>query len=271
MPRAFISLTSDFGVQSQGVGVMEGVARAIAPDAHIIHLMHGLPAFDITAAARTLESIQHLPIGAHVCVCDPGVGSSRKAVIVEVKRGDFLVGPDNGVLMPASRVLGGIVRAHEMTNEKYMRLPVSPIFHGRDIFAPAAAYLATGVAIAEFGPPLPPESLMPPAYDEAAIQGRKISCRVIQINKFGSLHLNIRQDTWDTLGLKLGAIVTLVSKRLPPIQLPYGRTFSDVAKQACLILKDDQGRIEIAMNLGSFAERYGFKIGDDIVLEFAAP
>ncbi len=270
MPRAFISLTSDFGVQSQGIGVMEGVARAIAPDANVVHLMHGLPAFDITAAARTLETITHLPIGSHVCVCDPGVGSSRKAIIIEVNRGDFLVGPDNGVLVPASRVLGGIKRVHEITNEKYMLLPVSAIFHGRDIFAPAAAHLATGVSITEFGPPLPPEKLVAPAYDEAVAEGHKIKCRIIQINKFGSMHLNIRQDLWDTFHIRLGDIVTLISGRLPPIKLPVGRTFSDVPKQECLIMKDDFGRMEVAMNLGSFTERYPLKIGEDVVLEVAS-
>jgi len=266
MSRAFISLTSDFGVQSQGVGVMEGVARAIAPEANVVHLMHGLPAFDITAAARTLETISHLPVGSHVCVCDPGVGSARKAIIIEVKRGDFLVGPDNGVLIPASRVLGGIARAYEIKNEKYMRLPVSPIFHGRDVFVPAAAHLATGVAVTEFGPALALESLAAPAYDEATIEARKVKCRVIQINKFGSLHLNIRQDLWDTLHVREGGSVTLIS-RLPPIKLPFGRTFSDVPKQECLILKDDFGRMEIAMNMGSFAERYPLKIGEDVVLD----
>ena len=267
MVRAFITLTSDFGVQSQGVGLMEGVARAIAPEAHVIHLMHGLPAFDITAAARTLETVCCLPVGAHVCVCDPGVGSARKALIIQTQRGDFLVGPDNGVLIPASRMLGGIARAHEITNPKYMRHPVSPIFHGRDIFAPAAAHLANGAAIADFGPAVPEQDLTLAAYEEARIEGRRIFCRIIQINKFGSLHLNIRQQAWDAFNLKLGAVVTLNSARFPAIKLPYGRTFSDVPPQNNIILRDDYERIEIAKNLGSFVGQYQFKIGEDLILD----
>src|SRR5690348_8066918 len=115
----FISLTSDFGVQSQGVGLMEATARTIAPHATVLHLMHGLPSFDTIAAARTLESVAYLPVGAHVCVCDPGVGSDRKAIAIQVVRGDFLIGPDNGVLRPASRVLGGVLRIHELTNPQF--------------------------------------------------------------------------------------------------------------------------------------------------------
>ena len=146
MARPFITITSDFGVQSQGVGIMEAVARGIAPEAHVIHLMHGLPDFDITPAARTLETLFSVPVGFHVCVVDPGVGTRRRALIVEVKRGDFLVGPDNGVLMPAARILGGATSAFVIENPKYMRQPVSPVFHGRDVFVPAAAYLAVGEA-----------------------------------------------------------------------------------------------------------------------------
>ena len=143
--KLIITLTSDFGAQSQGVGIMEGVALEINPDAHVIHLMHGLPGFDISYAARTIETINYLPIGYHVCVVDPGVGTKRKPIIIQTGRGDFLVGPDNGVLLPGTRFLGGIRKIVEITNEKYMRKPVSPIFHGRDIFTPAAAYLSKGV------------------------------------------------------------------------------------------------------------------------------
>jgi S-adenosylmethionine hydrolase len=270
MPRAFISLTSDFGVQTQGVGAMEGAIRAIAPEANVVHLMHGLPSFDIIAAARTMETVLYLPKGAHVCVCDPGVGSARKAVIIEVKRGDFLVGPDNGVLIPATRTLDGITRVHEITNQKYMRLPVSPIFHGRDIFAPAAAHLSNGVSIEEFGPPVKMTGLVAAAYEEAVAQGRKILASVIQINKFGSLHLNIKHELWNSFGLKEGATVTLASDLFLPVKLTFGRTFSDVPAQSNVILKDDYGRIEIAKNLGSFVEEHAFKIGDDVTVEIGS-
>jgi len=126
MVHQIITLSSDFGVQSQGVGIMEGVALDINPDAKIIHLMHGLPDFNISYAARTLETVNYLSVGFHVMVVDPGVGTKRKPIIIETGRGDFLIGPDNGVLIPATRFLGGIKKVVEITNKKYMRKPISP-------------------------------------------------------------------------------------------------------------------------------------------------
>ena len=113
---------------------MEGVATEVNPDAKVIHLMHGLPDFNLSYAARTMETLNYFPKGYHVCVVDPGVGTERRGIIIEVVRGDYLVGPDNGVLIPGTRFLGGIKKVVEITNEKYMRKPVSPIFHGRDVF-----------------------------------------------------------------------------------------------------------------------------------------
>jgi S-adenosylmethionine hydrolase len=267
MRFSYLSLTSDFGVQTQGVGLMEGVARSISPATHVLHLMHGLPAFDIIAAARTLESIQYLPIGVHVCVCDPGVGSARKAVIIDTQRGDCLVGPDNGVLIPASRLLGGAVRAHEITNERYMRHPVSPIFHGRDIFVPAAAHLNNGIPITAFGPMLEVKDLVATPYGEAVIFGSRIMCRVIQINRFGSIHLNISHSAWDELGVSFGAELLFVTQKSGIVYLPFVRTFSDVPAKQPLLLKDDYGRIEIAMNMDSFVERCHVDIGEEAVLD----
>lgn len=264
MAPGLISLTTDFGVQTQSVGLLEGTAFAIAPQAKVIHLMHGLPAYDTLAAARTLETARYLPVGNHVCVCDPGVGTDRRAIICEVGRGDHLIGPDNGVLIPASRILGGIRRAHEITNPEYMRLPVSPIFHGRDIFVPAAAHLANGVPISQFGPSITLETLVPPPYDEATVNAGVVAATVIQINRFGSLHLNILHEQWDRLGLSDGDTVTL---RLPDgvdVVLPVGRTFADVAEGECLILRDDYGRVEVAKNLAAFVEQYPVRIGQQV-------
>ena len=264
--KAFISITSDFGVQTQGVGIMEGVALSIAPEANVIHLMHGLPAFDITAAARTLETVCYLPVGCHVCVCDPGVGTNRKALICQVTRGDYLIGPDNGVLIPASRVLGGLVRVHEITNPKYMKHPISPIFHGRDIFMPAAAYLATGVDITEFGPTIDPSTLVAASYDEAIVKDKEIHAQIIQINRFGSLHLNILHEIWDTFDLQPGNQVTLLLPRFGELTLPVCLTFGDVPEGEVLILKDDYGRVEVAKNMGSFVEQYPVEIGEKVIL-----
>jgi len=269
MKKPFISLTSDFGVQTQGVGIMESVALQINPSAHVIHLMHGLPDFNLFYAARTMETICHMPVGYHVCVVDPGVGTKRKAIIIESGRGDFLVGPDNGVLIPATRFLGGIKKAVEITNENYMRKPVSPVFHGRDIFTPAAAYLSKGIKIEEFGKELVPGDLAESPYDEAEIKGDKIYAKVISINKFGSIHLNIAHNAWETFGLELGDSVSIHFKKYSKssIKLPFAATFGDVTKDTALILKDEYGRIEAAINMGSLSKKYKIKIGDECIIK----
>jgi len=266
MKKPIITLTSDFGVQSQGVGIMEAVALKINPNANVIHLMHGLPDFNLFYAARTMETVSCLPVGCHVCVVDPGVGTKRKPIIIKTCRGDFLVGPDNGVLIPATRFLGGIKKAVGITNEKYMKKPVSPIFHGRDIFTPAAAHLSRGVKIEEFGKELNPKSLAKAPYEEAEIKGNEIHAKVISINKFGSLHLNIRQVEWHKFRVKLKDEIILKFKN-KSVKVPYAVTFGDVEKGKPLIIKDDYGRMEIALNQDSFKNKYKVEIGYDIIIK----
>lgn len=265
MKKPFITFASDFGVQSQGIGIMEAVALEINPEAHMIHLMHGLPDFNLFYAARTMETTSYMPVGCHVCVVDPGVGTKRKPVIIEAGRGDYLIGPDNGVLIPAAGFLGGIKKAVEITNEKYMRKPVSPIFHGRDIFAPAAAYLSKGVKIEEFGKALNPKELAKAPYEEAEIKGSEIRAKIISINKFGSLHLNITHNAWAKFKVKVNDKVNLRFHK-NSVDMPHAMTFGDVGKGKPLILKDDYGRVEVALNQGSFAKKYNVKIGDDILI-----
>jgi len=266
MKKTVISLTSDFGVQSHGVGIMEGVALEINPNANVIHLMHGLPDFNLFYAARTMETVSYLPVGFHVCVVDPGVGTKRKAIIIETGRGDFLVGPDNGVLLPATRFLDGIKKVVEITNEKYMRKPVSPIFHGRDIFTPAAAYLSKGTKIGEFGNELKQKELVKGPYDEARIEENEIHAKIISINKFGSFHLNIMFTLWDKFNIKLNDLINL-NLNDDSVELPFVTTFGDVEKGEPLIMKDDYGRVEVALNQDSFLKKYKVKIGDNMIIK----
>ena len=264
--KSLISLTSDLGIQSQGVGIMESVALEINPEAHVIHLMHGLPDFNLFYAARTMETVNYLPIGYHVCVVDPGVGTKRKPIIIETGRGDYLVGPDNGVLIPATRFLGGIKKVVEITNKKYMRQPVSPVFHGRDIFTPAAAYLSKGVKMEEFGKEIKKEDLVKAPYEEAEIDEDKIHARIISINKFGSLHLNVTHAVWDQFNAKINDIFDLFFDD-EELEAPFVTTFGNVNKGNPLIIKDDYGRVEIALNQDSFAKNHKVKIGDDFLIE----
>jgi S-adenosylmethionine hydrolase len=261
MKRPIVTLTSDFGVQSQGVGMMEGTILDINPECTVIHLMHGLPDYDISCASRTMETIIYMPVGYHVCVVDPGVGAGRKAIIIKTKRGDYLIGPDNGVLISAASMLGGLERAVEITNEKYMRHPVSPIFHGRDVFSPAAAHLSKGVPIEEFGKEIARGKLVKAPYSEAVTKGDSIECQVIHLNKYGSIHLNILHSQWDGFSVSEGQTVTL---RFPKksVDVPFFDTFGRVGEGKSLILKDDYGRVEVAVNMGNFSKKYGIRAGN---------
>ena len=170
------------------------------------------------------------------------------------------------MLIPAARFLGGIKKAVEITNEKYMRKPVSAVFHGRDIFTPAAAYLSKGVKINEFGKELNSKNLAKAPYEEAMVKNNEIHAKVISINKFGSLHLNITHKEWDKLKAKTNDMVNLKFNG-KSINLPYSITFGDVEKSKPLIFKDDYGRIEIALNMGSFSKKYNVKIGDNCTIK----
>jgi S-adenosylmethionine hydrolase len=264
-----ITLTSDFDKQSQGVALMHAIIYRIAPLVKVIDLMHGLPSYNIIAAARTLESVVYVPAGNHVCICDPGVGTARKAIVIAVSRGDYLIGPNNGVLISAASRLGGIEKAYEITNRDLMNRTVSPIFHGRDIFAPVAAYLCKGISVNMVGPELAMKDLVSSPYVEAVIDSMGIHGTVIQVNKFGSIHLNIMADAWDCLNIALDDIVKVqIFVKSVKFDARYVRTFGDAMIGATVILKDDYGRIEIAINQGSLAEGNNIEVGDAVQITY---
>jgi hypothetical protein len=265
MKRPFISLTSDFGVGTQGIGIMRAVALEICPEASVIDLRHGIPEFDITEGAWTMEAVPQLPVGAHVCVVDPGVGTMRRSIIIKTRRGDFLIGPDNGVLIPATRRLGGIEKAVEITNGKYMRKPVSPVFHGRDVFTPAAAHLSNGVPIDEFGPEMKPEKLAQAPYEEAAVAKGVVTGKIIHVNHFGSVSINAMKEDFAKSGIKYRDSI-LIDARSNKISSKLLKTFGEVAKGEVVAFADDYGRIEVAINQGRFSDTFGVKLGDRIII-----
>ena len=244
---------------------MKASILTICPNAQIIDLAHDIGEYNIKEGARILEATNWLPVGNHVCVVDPGVGTERRGIAIETKRGDMLIGPDNGVLIPAARFLGGIVRVHKLENEKYMRLPVSPIFHGRDVFSPAAAHLAAGIPIQDFGNEVPESELVPAAYEDAKYEDGIISAEVLVLNNFGSCFLNIQQEEMHKLA-EVGENIAL-SFDGTKMSVPYHRTFGDVAIGEPLILDDDFSRVELAVNQGNFSEKYGLSVGDAITLQ----
>lgn len=275
--QSLITLSSDFEKQSYGCGAMEGVIYQINPGARVVHHTHGIQGFNLFQAAYTMETLTTMPVGIHVCVVDPGVGTRRRAIAIQVGRGDTLIGPDNGVLSSAARLLGGIQIVHELTNPKYQRQPVSPIFHGRDIFATAAGHLSTGVPLQEFGPRVQPADLAPAPYGDAVVVGNKIEAVAIEINRFGTATFNILQKEWDRFGVPFGDQVILRrgdSGSRPgrgraggsPLRLTHTKTFGEVEIGKPCILKDDFTRVEAAINQGSLVKEFPVKIGDQITI-----
>ncbi len=264
MNRPFISLSTDFGSGNKGIGVMKSVILGICPEALVIDLAHDIEPFDILGGARLFEAVESLMVGCHICVVDPGVGTDRHAIAIETKRGDYLIGPDNGVLLPAASFLGGIVRVHALTNDRYMRLPVSAIFHGRDVFAPAAAHLSNGLSIADFGPLIDSSELHPAPYNEAVYDRGVIRATVIHANHYGNVFLNIRNQELHRLA-KTGQTIQLNAGDRT-VDLPYRRTFGEVEVGQPVIMDDDFGRIEIAVNQGSFLQILSLKPGDAVEL-----
>jgi S-adenosylmethionine hydrolase len=262
-----VTLTTDFGVQSQGVGLMEVIIIQVCPEARVVHLMHGLPPFSIMTAARTLETVDCLEPAIHVCVCDPGVGTTRRGLAVATRYGHILIGPDNGVLRPAARRLGGIAACFEITNPAVMRPSVSPIFHGRDVFAPCAAHIAGGFPIEQVGSQLAETDLVTAPYAEAVIRDNRCEANVIQINHFGSAHLNIGHGVWESWRVPIGADVYVSRHGNVSIRVRHGAVFADVDKNEDVILKDDYGRVELATNQGRFCDRHGVRVGDTITIE----
>ncbi len=243
---------------------MKATILMICSEAQIIDLAHDITGFGITEGAKILESVFYLPVGFHICVVDPGVGTKRRALAISTGRGDVLIGPDNGVLLPATRFLGGIKTVHVIENDKYMRKPVSAIFHGRDVFAPAAAHLGEGVNIEQLGPLVDQRDLASAAYEEAVFDIDHIDATAVLINKFGSVFLNVMQKEMHTLAKQNDMITLKFGGK--SVMLPYKRTFGDVRVNEEVILDDDFGRVEIAINQGSFAERHGLRPGDSIRL-----
>jgi S-adenosylmethionine hydrolase len=267
----FITLTTDFGKQSHGVGMMEAVIAEIAPEARVIHYAHGIEDYDTMSAARVLETVRFIGPAIHVCVCDPGVGTSRRPLAILTHRGDIVIGPDNGVLIPAVVVLGGAVEVREISNPAIMRHPISSVFHGRDVFCPAAAHLANGLSFELVGEPIDTAALTPAPYTDAEHVDGGWMARVIHIDKFGNVHLNISQHEWRSYAPPNGCIVDVVIPGGRRVTVEHRPTFGDVMPDTPVILSDDDGRPALAVNRGSFTATYGVELGDDVVVEYAAP
>jgi S-adenosyl-L-methionine hydrolase (adenosine-forming) len=261
--RPFVSLLSDWGERDPSPAICRGVILGIASEALVVDISHEVDKYNVRHGALLLWcSLPFLPIGAHVAVVDPGVGTPRRAVALETARGDYLVGPDNGLLLPGADRLGGIRRSHLIENPAY-RLPlVSSTFHGRDVFSPAAAHLAVGVPLEQIGSPIDPDSLVTLAWPTPTIRFGEIELNVIYVDTFGNAKLSgLTADLVEALGtLQRGEelVVEVGSSDKPKAHLlRWVSTFGDVDPGAALLYEDSYGRLCLAVNQGNAAKKLG--------------
>jgi S-adenosylmethionine hydrolase len=258
-----ISFLTDFGLQDDFVGTCHGVMARIAPDARVIDVTHGIPPHAILQGALVLRSTtKYMPVGVHLAVVDPGVGSQRRPLAVRTADGRSFVGPDNGLLMLAADELG-IDAAHELVDERYRLPDVSRTFHARDVFAPAAAHLASGVAIDRFGPAIDPAGLARIDVPDPSVGKSQISATVVGIDRFGNVATNMRDDHVMSLGVARGerVEVRLTFERYYAV---LAETFADVPSGELILYEDSYGLVTLAISNGNAARLTGVGVGDEL-------
>ncbi|GAA1020119.1 SAM-dependent chlorinase/fluorinase [Amycolatopsis albidoflavus] len=244
MAYRWISFTSDYGLHDGFVAACHGVIAGIAPDVRVLDVTHLVPPQQVRSGAAVLaQTVPSLPKAVHLAVVDPGVGTERRGIVVVATHG-ILVGPDNGLLLPAAEALGGVYAAYVID----VRTPTSATFHGRDIFAPTAARLAMGAHPGSFGPAIRdlvrlPEPLV------AAFPGKLVS-DVLTVDHFGNVQLAATPADLDLTGLT--GEVTVHSEHVA-VSAAIGRTFADVPRGANLVYTDSAGKLAVAVNGGSAA------------------
>jgi S-adenosyl-L-methionine hydrolase (adenosine-forming) len=260
----FITFLTDFGLQDDFVGTCHGVVKRIAPEVEIIDITHGIAPQAVLQGALTLaNTLPFMPEGVHLAVVDPGVGGARRALALRDAQGRVYVGPDNGLLIPAAEKLGGIAEVHELANPDYALESVSRTFHGRDLFAPAAAHLALGVPLRELGPPVDPDALARLDIPQPDVGSTRIHSTVLSIDRFGNIGLNLDRSHLDEAGVVPGTRVELQAgpERYYAVA---ARTFADARLGDIILYEDAYRNISIAINGGNAAAMFGIKEGQDI-------
>jgi S-adenosylmethionine hydrolase len=265
----FVTFLTDFGLVDDFVGICHGVMKRIAPEVEIIDITHGIEAHGVLQGALVLaNTLPYLPEGVHLAVVDPGVGSPRRSLAVRSGDGRLFVGPDNGLLVPAAEKLGGIDAAFELTNREYALEPVSATFHGRDIFSPAAAYLARGVAVEDLGPAVEVGSLTRLDVPQPEVTDRRIRACCLYVDRFGNMQLNLTRGHLQQLGIEPGRQVELelASERYYAVA---ARTFADARGGEIILYEDAYENIAIAISGGSAAETFSARPGVDVRIRVA--
>lgn len=259
-----VSFVSDYGYADEFVGVVKSVVRTVAPHATVIDITHDIPPHDVRAGSLALvRSVQYLAPGVVLAVVDPGVGTERRGVAVEVGDGEgVLVGPDNGLLASAVAMVGGATRAVSLTNTE-LHLPApGPTFAGRDIFGPVAGHLCNGVDLSELGELVDPITLRPGVLPIPREEGGVLHAEVLWVDRFGNVQLNVSPDEIEALGdrvaLRWGADQVRTARR--------ARTYGDLKPGEVGLVVDSYGLVSIALDRLSAAQQLKIRPGDAVSL-----
>ncbi len=265
-PTRTIGFMTDFALTDDSVAICKAVMEGVAPGVHILDITHVVEPYNIAEAARYLAgAAPYFPKDAvFIVVVDPGVGSTRKAIIAKSASGQYFVLPDNGILTLVQDQ-SGIVGARQITNPAWMiGAKTSSTFHGRDIFLPTAAHLARGDDWNQAGPALDVAKLVRLDLKSATLTDAGVTAQVIGTDgPYGNLVLNLPSETFAKAGYGLGDLVPIVLDG-KPYRIPFVKTFSDVPVGQPLLYIDSRGRLSLGLNQRNFAETY--KVPDGATL-----
>lgn len=261
----WIGFLSDYGLSDGFVGICHGVIATLAPAVRVIDLSHDVPPGDLRRGAAILaQAAPYMPAGVLLAVVDPTVGTKRRSLVIQAGR-TYLVGPDNGLLIPAARALGGASAAFEVTTPEVMRQPVSATFHGRDVFAPVAARLATGMSPTRVGAAVPVDDLVHVAEPVARLTAHRLEGEVLTIDRFGNVQTSLPATLLRDGGLREGELLRLHC-RTGEVRVPFNRTFADVKLSEPVGYIDSAGLFALALNGKSASAKYDLRPGDPVAL-----
>jgi S-adenosylmethionine hydrolase len=248
MPKPILTLTTDFGLADHYVGTMKGVILGICPQAQIVDISHEVKPFSIREGGYLIaQAYRYFPKKTvHVVVVDPGVGSSRRPILLEAA-GQYFIGPDNGVLSMIYLEEKSKIRL--ISNERYFRHPVSRTFHGRDIFTPVAAHIAAGVPAARMGKPI--EDYLRPAFGKPARTGKRTwTGQILRIDRFGNIVTNFHANDFPNLEQRD------VSMAIGPVEISVlAHNYTECGEGELFLIFGSSGYLEVSMNQGSAAEK----------------
>jgi S-adenosyl-L-methionine hydrolase (adenosine-forming) len=258
-----IVFLSDFGYRNEWVGICHAVMNRTSPESHIVDLSHGIPPLDVAGGALLLaDSLPYIAQDAVIlAVVDPSVGRDDD-LAVRTDDGRLFVGPDNGLLAPAWQLCGGVAEAVTVTSSEVILDPVSPSLHARDVLAPAAAHLAAGGSLSELGDSVDKASITELRLPEASVEPGKISCEVLDLNRFGNVQLNVRRSDLATAGLE-NAHEIRVEGHAANVSVRQVSTYADLTEGEWGVMIDPRGWLSVIRgNPANAAEGLGVETGD---------